>query len=1016
MLHEIRSTGMPPVLPGRPQTALSPVPQDGFTESTTPLRLVKPGLVKRGIARTSGLLSTLGKVALAPAYMAAFYPAGTLGALRAAGSRTLFGSHFIKELENHPKGFKELSTLLIGKANDPVEKSFGLAMGDLLGVEGRMFRMMMPVREDGRSMPSPLMRRLAELRHDRPQAIVDLGPERQEDSRWLEQQVSVLRNVRPEDVPELMENMVPAGDRRRDLGPVLAYLLERSQKNEPMVYIDLDGKLGPPNATEGIANQTVASIFRQDWSKTETARYFKWLNTRLTSYSSQLAPWIEKNQPMAHLDAKTIKGLLSPPWDRGQDDPLGWRIPPKNAQQALELLKRHEDPESLTDLVVSLDRDLVSGAQSYWVRLLRELGPEQRQEALSRVAGAFGALQARPVASPAQHRDALFHGSRHVSIPEFERETGTFSAKVYDRCEALTDVVDRTLSGLGIGQRKEFIQQLRGRLSERSDALEERDLRLQGDFGYTGTDMRALLSDLVSPTDSGLSLALRQLRAAEQSCQGLVGVNDDWRLRAADLTRHRSLVEWLGTLSERYADPAFRLAPHHQGTYAVSEFYPQLDVRVQPVDAPRRTRLLGQPDGHPPLRTSVVIEGGGGKGFAYPEVMTQIEESLSHRPGQIEIDEFVGTSAGALTAGLMAAGFEGEELKKTMGELNFMQFNSDFFQLQSGDDPKVRGIDRTGMFSMQAMYKQMHKLLADKLGLHQRPITFRDLPYDLKIVSTVVSTDLPKDHPLREKIGPDGSIVFSRQNTPDFDVVGCMLASAAVPIYFNSPQMHLSEWGADGLQHNYRMQFTDGGVANNLPLGVAGSGPDDSTCAVVMPVYYETEESRLSTLSFDNSQTGPIDQLNREFCQRSLPNFSSFLGAVRDKKFERLVLGLNLSLPDEQPAPIVQGSRRAVSRELVEAACQAGMPCMDPGDAQDIIKDNLPHRSVGSELVGQFAADWLADGRGDQNRFVSGLLTNRQYHPSLREVTGTADLIGAVMASKLTAEHHWKGFERLRLG
>src|SRR5581483_1003622 len=56
---------------------------------------------------------------------------------------------------------------------------------------------------------------------------------------------------------------------------------------------------------------------------------------------------------------------------------------------------------------------------------------------------------------------------------------------------------------------------------------------------------------------------------------------------------------------------------------------------------------------------NIVFQGGGVRGIAYAGV-------LAAMPGNLEIMDLAGTSAGALVAALVAKGYRGEELKKVL--------------------------------------------------------------------------------------------------------------------------------------------------------------------------------------------------------------------------------------------------------------------------------------------------------------------------------------------------------------
>ncbi len=1004
----------------------------------TPLELKRPGLMKRSVGMAKSLAKS-GALAATTLAGALTHPLGTLALVRSLVRAPFQEKSFILGLQDYRKGFADLTKLAVQKISDPVEKSFGLSVAGLLRVEEQLHEILAPIQRGASSKdPSRFLERLVDSEGRAP--LVHLGPNKETAARWLEALATVMgpnpeldetasmadraHTARyllssyaltdPVTMAEQTANKIlsreletaqfgstydilqqltpPEGVSRAEAQYVLDYLLAKMKSGEPPVYIDLDGQLAEPTPTEAIANQTLASVYSVDPSD------IRQLNLRLATHEwSGIKYLLGEKKPYLAQTAKSIKSLLSPQWDKDKEHALGWRPFSKDVDLAISEFGSGRTAEDLTDLVVSLDRDLVTGGQSYWVKLLRESGPEKRPFLLAQVAKAFGQLHSEP---PRVYTFAdLKDESDDLILDDYDKTTGfRRPARRYDRAEALTDVVDRTLDGLGSDERKLFKEQIKSQLKNHAAEIQERENALRREWPYVGVSISDLLSGL--ETQDSLAPTLTQLKALEESALR-AGPTPDWKVRASELARHRLLLTWLAGQSDRYQEPTFALRPDFKGTYAVSEFYTGT-FRVKDLD----TAPPSAPDAG--LRTSLVLEGGGGKGFAYPDYLDQVESSLHD---SIKVDEFVGTSAGALTAGLLAAGYETKELKAVMSQMNFLSFNSDFFQLQSCSDPKVRGMDRTGLFSMKTMYTTLYRLMKEKLGIQgDSPITFRDLPLGLKLTGVVISTDLPDDHPLRDQIGEDGQIVFSRETTPDFDVLGCMVASAAVPAYFNSPQLKLAEVGPDGRQRHYRMQLMDGGVTNNLPLNLAGQG-EEKAASLTMPVRFQSAETQLTTLSFDNSNSGPVDAVNRDMLQKDLPGVKRLVEKLSTQGYQRLVLGLNLSTPAEQPAPIIQGLTREDSEILVAQASAVGLTVMEPESAQTIVTSNLPKGGFFSKMV-SYPANLLLDGSGDDNRFTPSLLGSSKYRASRAEVNRLADVLGATVASQTVAGQIYKGFER----
>lgn len=107
-----------------------------------------------------------------------------------------------------------------------------------------------------------------------------------------------------------------------------------------------------------------------------------------------------------------------------------------------------------------------------------------------------------------------------------------------------------------------------------------------------------------------------------------------------------------------------------------------------------------------PTKTPItlIMKGGGVKGYAY---LGAIEELRS----TYEFNWYVGTSAGAIAAVLLGAGFTTDDLKKLLGEKNFR----DFFDANCVR-ALVNYLFSGGLFKADALTSWLDDTLAAKLG------------------------------------------------------------------------------------------------------------------------------------------------------------------------------------------------------------------------------------------------------------------------------------------------------------
>ncbi|MEW6279985.1 MAG: patatin-like phospholipase family protein, partial [Candidatus Eremiobacterota bacterium] len=638
---------------------------------------------------------------------------------------------------------------LLELGGPPVEHSAGISLNELGEIDKHLYKMLSPeLTLDGKKAPPTFLERLAEATFQAPQApraaYVYLGEQRNAEAHEI---MELWRSSNPQP-PNPFQ---PDDDRHY----VWSVLEQKVAEGKMPVFMDLDDQVHTFDSSEFLARETIASMVERGsphgGQHTEAGFFYTWLVTRLHSYYETLDPWLAKHNAGLHSQVESVKQNLTPPWLGGAQGVGPFPSPPR-VQEALGTMKdlTMGPPEELADAAVALDRDLLSGIQSHWIKLLREVGSEGRELLLGPVARTWVKLnvlgEPDQVSPPGAPVLVALEGPPPVS-----------TRRPYDRALAMGEVVDHSIRGLGIKERREFISDIRLAVSHVKPQLWQRELGLRNQLGarYSGIDLDNL---------SQAGPALNQLKELWRA-QSL-----DPRLLAT-VGHHLELLDWLANCDTRYGDvnPGVveNSAEFSQHPFGISEyFWQQPPQSVTPLGpGPTQVEWLGQGSDIEGKRLSILMEGGGGKGFAYVESIRQLRQILENSPGRFGIDEFVGTSAGAITAGILAAGYTVDEVGDILKRLDFKEFNSDAVWLMGGVDPKVRGTNRTGLFSQQKMYQVFTQLLSEKLGIEGRPVLFRDLPFKLTVVTDVLNTDMPKDDPLHSLIDGDGRMVLSSDTT-----------------------------------------------------------------------------------------------------------------------------------------------------------------------------------------------------------------------------------------------------------
>lgn len=912
-------------------------------------------------------------------------------------------------------GYDFVIDKVLQRVSSVTQQSAGIDVSGLLDVEQTLFKTLAGGIENYKGGVPPLFMALA----DGQAAYVSLGKKREDEADHLMRMFAGL----PLDLIGTMDSPEDV-----EMDAVRRILLEKAQNKEFPVYVDIDGKCGELTPTETIATESIGSIARRENQLgsdfPDPRLYYKWLVTRVDSNYRRLDPWLfGVNQPL-HDKINKIKENATPPWihDKNINDPFGATPQTGKIKKAyqtfMEVAGNGQPPtwdtlSDVADTVVGLDRDLLSGIQTYWIKLLSEVSVPQRESMMAPVSRAWVKLNTVPPTSPEFERVSP-ENAPYIEL--LDRHSAQVVMERYDRSLAMGQGVDHMLAGLGIQERRQFLDQLMADIREHQPELEAREARLRAKLGdeYRGLDIDALLHDRQDINSKGVKEALDDLIKASKP-PGETSLHE-MTPEYADIVRHRDMMDWVATRFSRYGDLAFDhlMSLQRGGEFAkdpliLGEYYepaPPGPITPLPSTGPTGKLVLGQPvPGKAPIKATAVYEGGGGKGNAYVCVNTEVEEALDQGAGQIEIDEFAGNSAGGLMAGLRAAGYSRGELPDVLKQLDPKRFYSDYLWLSGGVDPKVRGINRTGLFSMQKMYKTLSEMLKKKVPVEGRPVLFRDLPYKLRVTSTVLNANIPDD--VREKLNiqGDGQVVFSTETTPNMDVAAAMCCSAAIPGFFNAPQVQLcgAERSNTGSPKLHRMQLVDGGTVNNFPITAASQ--DDKSFLLMLPTYFQAKSQNgetvtLSALNFADANLPKIDAYNRERYSTLKGKLKESIMAAADKGYERVVLGFNLSSIQEQTGPVIQGHTREESKELVKLAHDHNLPVLSASDGAAVVRQTVQGKPRG--FLEQHALNLLVD-KSDAFHPKGLFGSPPRYSMGTDEAAGITDMLAHALAANMTA-------------
>jgi NTE family protein len=188
-------------------------------------------------------------------------------------------------------------------------------------------------------------------------------------------------------------------------------------------------------------------------------------------------------------------------------------------------------------------------------------------------------------------------------------------------------------------------------------------------------------------------------------------------------------------------------------------------------------------------RCNGVFKGGGAKGVAYVGALGACEQR------GVQFEAVAGSSAGAITAVLVAAGLDAAEMRRLMPQA-----------LAAIQSPlrATFGIGRSSLLSNDRLRDWLDRLLIEQLALRGcvpaggPRCTFDDLFAATEVGIYVVAMDLATRQP----------IVFSHELTPLMPIADAVVASSAIPVAFPPSLVEI-----DGEIH----RLVDGGAYANYP-------------------------------------------------------------------------------------------------------------------------------------------------------------------------------------------------------
>lgn len=190
-----------------------------------------------------------------------------------------------------------------------------------------------------------------------------------------------------------------------------------------------------------------------------------------------------------------------------------------------------------------------------------------------------------------------------------------------------------------------------------------------------------------------------------------------------------------------------------------------------------------------PIIKNLVLEGGGIKGVAYVGSI----QALHELEILDDITGFAGSSAGAITAGLLAVKYPVNNLQNILRNTDFNKFKDDSIGITRDT---MRFFKDFGIYKGDYFLKWYSNLLKEHTGIEN--ITFKQANDKYKTVLKITASNLNK-----QKIE-----IYDHLNTPDMTVQDAVRASMSIPLFFKC------------VRNKENDVIVDGGMLNNYPINL----------------------------------------------------------------------------------------------------------------------------------------------------------------------------------------------------
>lgn len=210
------------------------------------------------------------------------------------------------------------------------------------------------------------------------------------------------------------------------------------------------------------------------------------------------------------------------------------------------------------------------------------------------------------------------------------------------------------------------------------------------------------------------------------------------------------------------------------------------------------------------LKADAVFEGGGVKGIGLVGAVSEIEKA------GYEFENLAGTSAGAIVASLLAAGYSSGELKKELEQLNYNDFKDEGVLDKLGFFGKSLSLGfEYGIYEGEFFENWLEGLLVAK-----GKTTFGDIKTEYeeekyRYKFQAVAADITE----RRLLVLPGDLKLFGINPDEFSISRAVRMSMSIPFFFEPVELR----DTSGRKHF----IVDGGLLSNYPIWLLDDGTGD---------------------------------------------------------------------------------------------------------------------------------------------------------------------------------------------